>query len=94
MSLAWEEVERGRKKSERESYVIVPISLKKKKKFSKRLLTPLGIVKIRGIRTIDGHNDFYLHLCCQRNLMNKQKVDTEAGIKGLGEPDVVQKRQG
>ena len=66
----------------------------KKKKSPKRHLTTLGIVKIRGIRTINGHNDFYLHLCCQRNLMNKQKVDTEAGIKGLGKPEVVQKRQG
>ena len=74
--------------------MIMPISLKKKKKFPKRHLTTLGIVKIRGIRTINGHNDFYLHLCCQRNLMNKQKVDTEAGIKGLGKPEVVQKRQG
>lgn len=75
--------------------MIVPISLKKKKKkVPKRLLTTLGIVKIRGIRTIGGHNDFYLYLSCQRNLMNKQEVDTGAGIKRLGEPDVVQKRQG
>lgn len=77
----------------RESYVIVPISLKKKK-IPKRLLTILGIVKIRGIRTRGGHNDFYLYLCCQRNLMNKEEVDAEAGIKRLGEPDVVEKRQG
>ena len=48
------------------------------------LLTMVGVVRVRGVRTMDGQN----------GLIDKQEVGSEAIIEELGEFPMVQKRQG